>query len=137
MTEPTMPDALREPRRIHLIGVAGSGMSGLASLLIGLGHTVSGSDPAKTKEVERLERAGLVFSSIQDAESLGDADLVIYSSAIKAGNAAYDAAVERELPMLRRAEALAAILAKKKGIVVSGTHGKTTTSALAADFSAE
>ncbi len=121
-----------EPLRIHLIGVAGSGMSGLASLFLGLGHRVSGSDRVTTRETDRLEKAGLIFSSPHCAESVHGADVVVYSSAIKPGNAAYDEAEKRGIPLLRRAEALSAIMLGKKGIVVAGTHGKTTTSSLAA-----
>ncbi|MFV1993849.1 MAG: UDP-N-acetylmuramate--L-alanine ligase [Verrucomicrobiales bacterium] len=120
------------PLRIHLIGVAGSGMSGLASLLMGLGHEVSGSDRVSTVETERMERVGLRFSSPHTAQAVADAELVIYSSAVKKGNLAYDAAIERGVALLRRAEALAEIMRGKKGIVVAGTHGKTTTSAMAA-----
>jgi len=107
-------------------------MSGLASLFLGLGHQVSGSDQVTSKETERLEKEGLRFSSPHTGESVQDADVVVYSSAIKPGNAAYDASREKGVPMLRRAEALAAIMFEKKGVVVAGTHGKTTTSALAA-----
>lgn len=125
--------ARREDRlRVHLIGVAGSGMSGLGSLLLGLGHRVSGSDRVTSRETARLEKAGLVFSSPHSAEAVTDADVVVYSSAIKPGNAAYDEAIRRGIPLLRRAEALSAIMQGKKGVVVAGTHGKTTTSSLAA-----
>ena len=120
------------PIRVHLIGVAGSGMSGLASLFLGLGHRVSGSDRVTSGETERLEKAGLDFSSPHTAAAVEDAEVVVYSSAIKPGNAAYDAAIEKGIPLLRRAEALSALMLGKKGIVVAGTHGKTTTSALAA-----
>lgn len=120
------------PLRVHLIGVAGSGMSGIAALLLGLGHRVSGSDRVTSGEIERLEKAGLDFSSPHSAAAVEDADAVVYSSAIKPGNAAYDEAQRRGIPLLRRAEALAAIMRSKKGVVVAGTHGKTTTSALAA-----
>lgn len=120
------------PRRIHLIGVAGSGMSGIAALLLGLGHTVSGSDKVLTSEVERLQKKGLVFSSPHSAESVREAEIVVYSSAVKAGNPAYDEALRLGLPMARRADALAAILSAKKGIIVCGMHGKTTTSAMLA-----
>lgn len=120
------------PLRVHLIGVAGSGMSGLASLLLGLGHRVSGSDKVTSRETERLEKAGLQFSSPHSAEAVVGTDVVIYSSAIKPGNASYDESIKREIPLLRRAEALSAIMLGKKGIVVAGTHGKTTTSSLAA-----
>lgn len=118
--------------RIHLIGVAGSGMSGIAGLLLALGHRVSGSDRVTTVEVERLSRLGLVFNTPHCAEEVAEADLVVYSSAIKAGNLAFDRAVALGKPMLRRAEALAAIMRGKKGIVVAGMHGKTTTSSMTA-----
>ncbi len=118
--------------KIHLIGVAGSGMSGIAGLLLALGHDVSGSDRVTTVETERLQTLGLKFSSPHTEESVQDADLVIFSSAIRAGNPAYDAAIRNNQSMVRRADALAAIMNCKKGIVVAGTHGKTTTSAMAA-----
>jgi len=122
----------RHPMRIDLIGVAGSGMSGLALLLIGLGHKVSGSDKATTLETERLEKLGLQFFPTHCSKEVEDCDMVIYSSAIKPGNVAYEAAFKQGIPLVRRAEALAAVMARKKGVVVCGTHGKTTTSALTA-----
>lgn len=120
------------PLRVHLIGVAGSGMSGIAGLLLSLGHKVSGSDKVTTVETERLEKLGLKFYLQHRAEAVADAELVIYSSAIKPGNVEYDEAVRLGIPMALRAAALAAILAGKKGIVVAGMHGKTTTSSMAA-----
>lgn len=120
------------PKRIHLIGVAGSGMSGIAALLIGLGHKVSGSDKVETIEIGRLVKKGLIFTTPHTAECVHGADVVLFSSAIKAGNPAFDEATKLELPMARRADALAAIMSSKQGIVVSGMHGKTTTSAMAA-----
>ena len=119
------------PLSINLIGVAGSGMSGLASLLMEMGHRVSGSDRVSTVEVKSLIERGLQFAD-QSADSVRGADLVIYSSAIKPGNPAYDAAIGSAIPLVKRAEALAAIMEQRKGIVVAGTHGKTTTSAMAA-----
>jgi UDP-N-acetylmuramate--alanine ligase len=121
-----------QPLRIHLIGVAGSGMSGLALLLIGMGHEVSGSDRVTSGETVRLQGLGLKFSSPHSAAAVKGADMVVYSSAIKSDNAAYSAAKKAKTPLLRRAECLAAILHTKKGIVISGTHGKTTTSAMTA-----
>ena len=118
--------------KIHLIGVAGSGMSGIAGLLMALGHRVSGSDKVRTVEIERLEKIGLQFHLGQDAANLSEADLVIFSSAIRPGNVEYDEAVRTQRNMVRRAEALAAIMHAKKGIVVCGMHGKTTTSSMAA-----
>lgn len=120
------------PMRVHLIGVAGSGMSGLASLLLDMGHNVSGCDRVTSAETERLQRAGLAFSSPHNAHSVADADVVVYSSAIRDENVALAAALKSGIPTVRRAECLAAILATKDGIVISGTHGKTTTSAMSA-----
>lgn len=118
--------------RIHLIGVSGSGMSGIAALLLALGHQVSGSDKTETVETHRLARKGLHFSTPHHASQVQDAHIVIYSSAVKPGNPAYDEALRLQLPMYRRADALAAIMAGKQGIIVSGMHGKTTTSAMCA-----
>jgi UDP-N-acetylmuramate--alanine ligase len=123
---------LTPPKRIHLIGVAGSGMSGIAGLVLALGHEVSGSDRVSSLETRRLEAAGLKFHLPQTAETVHGAELVIYSSAIRAGNPAYDEAFRLGLWMVRRAEALAAIMAIRDGIVIAGMHGKTTTSAMAA-----
>jgi UDP-N-acetylmuramate--L-alanine ligase/UDP-N-acetylenolpyruvoylglucosamine reductase len=120
------------PLRVHLIGVAGSGMSGLALLLMGMGHRVSGSDRVTTAETERMQREGLMFSSPHTAEAVKDADLVVYSSAIRPENPSYAAASAAGIPLLRRAECLAAILHTRKGVLVSGTHGKTTTSSMTA-----
>ena len=77
-------------RRVHLIGVAGSGMSGIAGLLLALGHRVSGSDKVVSIEVGRLEKKGLHFHVPHEAEEVHGADLIVYSSAIKAGNVAYE-----------------------------------------------
>ncbi|RYD36778.1 MAG: UDP-N-acetylmuramate--L-alanine ligase [Verrucomicrobiaceae bacterium] len=128
----TAADSVR-PQRIHLIGVAGSGMSGIASLLLDLGYEVSGSDRSTTAETERLQAAGLEFYCPHTAESVAGAGVIVYSSAIKAGrNLAYDAAAAAGLPLFRRAEALASIMARKQGIVIAGMHGKTTTSSMTA-----
>jgi UDP-N-acetylmuramate--alanine ligase len=121
-----------KPLHVHLIGVAGSGMSGLALLLLGMGHKVSGSDRVTTAETERMQGVGLVFSSPHTAESVNGADIVVFSSAIKPDNPAYIAAVATRIPLYRRAECLGAILHTRKGIIISGTHGKTTTSSMTA-----
>ena len=120
------------PLHIHLIGVAGSGMSGLALLLLGMGHKVSGCDRVTTSETDRMQGLGLLFSTPQTGAGIGGADLVVYSSAIRPGNPSYDTAVKAGIPLIRRAECLAAILHTKAGIVISGTHGKTTTSSMTA-----
>lgn len=120
------------PLRIHLIGVAGSGMSGLALLLMGMGHIVSGSDRVTSDETERLQGLGLRFSSPHTAEAVLGVDAVVFSSAIRPENPAYAAAAAAGIPLYRRAECLAAILHARDGIVISGTHGKTTTSSMTA-----
>ncbi|MGE5213052.1 MAG: Mur ligase domain-containing protein, partial [Nitrospirota bacterium] len=130
-----LPDLSRflttEQHRIHLVGVAGSGMSGLAGLLIELGHSVSGSDKVTTTETERLQRLGLQFHEQHLAEHAAAADLVVFSSAIKDDNPILLSARSCGTPLLRRAEAVAAIMQAKRGIVIAGMHGKTTTSAMA------
>lgn len=122
----------RECHRVHLIGVAGSGMSGIAALLLELGHRVSGSDKAMTLETERLQRLGLRFHHQHRAEDAADAELIVYSSAIRDDNQILADAKTRGVPAVRRAEALAAVMRAKRGILVAGMHGKTTTSAMTA-----
>ena len=122
----------RERHRIHLVGVAGSGMSGIAALLLELGHDVSGSDKVGSLETDRLQRLGLRFHTPHRASDADDAELVIFSSAIRDDNPILASARGTGKPLIRRAKALAAIMAGKRGIVVAGMHGKTTTSAMTA-----
>ncbi|HEX8280550.1 MAG TPA: Mur ligase domain-containing protein, partial [Chthoniobacterales bacterium] len=122
----------QERHRIHLIGVAGSGMSGIAALLLELGHQVSGSDRVGTLETDRLQRLGLRFHLKHIAQDAADAEFVVYSSAIKDDNPILAAARAAGKRTLRRAEALAAIMLGKRGIVIAGMHGKTTTSSMSA-----
>ena len=122
----------REHHKIHLVGVAGSGMSGLAALLLELGHKVSGSDKASTVETDRLQRLGLRFHQNHHADDASAADLVVFSSAIKIDNPILMNAHDSGKPAVRRAEALAAIMRGKRGIIIAGMHGKTTTSAMTA-----
>ncbi|HEV3392230.1 MAG TPA: UDP-N-acetylmuramate--L-alanine ligase [Chthoniobacterales bacterium] len=121
-----------ERHRIHLIGVAGSGMSGIAGLLLQLGHEVSGSDKLDSTETGRLEQLGLKFYQEHRAMYAADAELVVYSSAIKPDNPIMKSARDAGKKTVRRAEALAAIMSAKRGILVVGMHGKTTTSAMTA-----
>jgi len=123
---------MRARHKIYLVGVAGSGMSGLAALLLELGHEVSGSDKATTQETDRLQRLGLHFHGQHRSEDARAADLIIFSSAIKPDNAVLAGARDAGKPVLRRAEALAAIMRGKRGILIAGMHGKTTTSAMTA-----
>jgi len=133
VSELDLPKLLtHEHHRIHLVGVAGSGMSGIAALLLQLGHNVSGSDKVSTLETDRLQRLGLRFREQHRAEDAADADLIVFSSAIKIENPILMSARDSGKPVVRRAEALAAIMRGKRGIVIAGMHGKTTTSAMAA-----
>jgi UDP-N-acetylmuramate--alanine ligase len=122
----------REHHRIHLLGVAGSGMSGIAALLLELGHRVSGSDKSISLEVERLQRLGLEFFHHHRAEDAEEAELIVFSSAIREKNPILVAANRSAKRVVRRAEALAAMMRDKRGILIAGMHGKTTTSAMAA-----
>ena len=133
VSELDLPKLLtREHHKIHLVGVAGSGMSGLAALLLELGHEVSGSDKASTMETDRLQRLGLCFHQNHRADDASAADLVVFSSAIKIDNPILVSAHDSGKPAVRRAEALAAIMQGKRGIIIAGMHGKTTTSAMTA-----
>jgi UDP-N-acetylmuramate--alanine ligase len=107
-------------------------MSGLAALLLELGHEISGSDKASTQETARLQRLGLQFQGQHRAEDAGPAELIIFSSAIKPDNPILGNARQSGKRAIRRAEALAAIMHGKRGILVAGMHGKTTTSAMTA-----
>ena len=120
------------PVKVHLIGVAGSGMSGLALLLLGMGHHVSGSDMVTSGETQRMQGLGLNFSSPHRADEVHGADVVVYSSAIREENLARAEARAHGIQCIRRAECLAAILHTRDGVIISGTHGKTTTSAMCA-----
>src|SRR5438067_12500667 len=122
----------QERHVVHLIGVAGSGMSGIAGLLLQLGHEVSGSDKLDSLETDRLQRLGLKFYQQHRAADARDAELIVYSSAIKPDNPILKSARERGTRAVRRAEALAAIMSAKRGILIVGMHGKTTTSAMTA-----
>jgi UDP-N-acetylmuramate--L-alanine ligase/UDP-N-acetylenolpyruvoylglucosamine reductase len=122
----------REHHKIHLVGVAGSGMSGLAALLLELGHQISGSDKASTVETDRLQRLGLRFHENHHADDASDADLIVFSSAITINNPILLSARDFAKPAVRRAEVLAAIMRTKRAILIAGMHGKTTTSAMTA-----
>jgi UDP-N-acetylmuramate--alanine ligase len=122
----------QERHAVHLIGVAGSGMSGIAGLLLQLGHDVSGSDKLDSLETDRLQRLGLKFYQQHRAEDARNAELIIHSSAIKPDNPILKGAREAGKRTVRRAEALAAIMSAKRGILIVGMHGKTTTSAMTA-----
>jgi UDP-N-acetylmuramate--alanine ligase len=117
---------------IHFVGIGGIGMSGIAEVMLNFGYTVQGSDLKESPIVARLRRLGATIHIGQSAENLGDARVVVISSAIKRGNAELDAARERALPVVRRAEMLAELMRLRSNVAVGGTHGKTTTTSLVA-----
>lgn len=123
---------LRRPRRIHLVGIGGAGMSAIAEVLVAQGHRVSGSDQAQSPVVQRLGHLGVVVTVGHDAASVGDAEIVSPSTAIPADNPELVAAHERGIPVLRRGQVLAAIAACRRTIAIAGTHAKTTTTAMLA-----
>ncbi|MEL7300178.1 MAG: UDP-N-acetylmuramate--L-alanine ligase [Pseudomonadota bacterium] len=117
---------------IHFVGIGGIGMSGIAEVLLNLGYTVQGSDLKSSKITERLAAKGAHIFEGQTGENLDEAEVVVISSAIKAGNAELDEARRRGLPVVRRAEMLAELMRMKSNIAVAGTHGKTTTTTMVA-----
>jgi UDP-N-acetylmuramate--alanine ligase len=119
-------------RRIHFIGIGGSGMSGIARILLRSGYVVSGSDLRENAETEALRAIGAKVFRGHDPRNLEEAESVVYSSAVSADNPELAAARERRLPVFPRGEMLAELARKKRSIVVAGAHGKTTTSAMIA-----
>ena len=117
---------------LHFVGIGGIGMSGIAEVLHILGYHVQGSDQAENANVKRLKAMGITVSVGHAAANLGDAQVVVVSSAIKPGNPEVAAARERFVPVVRRAEMLSELMRLKWSIAVGGTHGKTTTTSLIA-----
>ena len=117
---------------IHFIGIGGIGMSGIAEVMKDLGYQVQGSDAAESANVKRLRDLGIPVSIGQRAENLGDAQVVVYSSAVKPDNPEFAAARAAGLPIVRRAEMLAELMRVKRCVAIAGTHGKTTTTTMVA-----
>ena len=121
---------LSTPRRIHLVGVGGSGMNAIAAVLAGMGHTVTGSDLKASPGLDRVRALGIDAAVGHDAAHIGDAEVIAISTAIPEQNPEVSEARDRGLLVLRRAEILSAIAAHKPTVAVAGTHGKTTTSSM-------
>ena len=117
---------------IHFVGIGGIGMSGIAEVMKNLGYAVQGSDVAEGYAIEGLRAKGIPVSIGHAAANLGDAAVVVISTAIKRGNPEVEAALERRIPVVRRAEMLAELMRLKQTVAVAGTHGKTTTTSMVA-----
>ena len=130
-------DLARAFPRVHFIGIGGAGMSGIAEVMVTLGYQVSGSDQNDSPATRRLVGMGATVHRGHAAENIADADVVVVSSAIKPENAELMAAREQRVPVVPRAEMLAELMRFKRGIAIAGTHGKTTTTSLAASVLSE
>jgi UDP-N-acetylmuramate--alanine ligase len=120
-------------RRVHFVGIGGIGMSGIAELLANLGYLVSGSDAKRSEVTARLEQAfGVTVFEGHQASHVGDADVVVVSSAVRASNPEVTAARQRGIPVIPRAEMLAELMRLRFSIAVAGSHGKTTTTSMIA-----
>ena len=122
----------RDIGALHFVGIGGIGMSGIAEALTTLGYRVQGSDVVESANVQRLREKNIPVAIGHTAANLGDAEVVVVSSAIGRDNPELKAARERLLPVVRRAEMLAELMRLKSAIAVGGTHGKTTTTSLVA-----
>lgn len=123
---------LSVPRRIHVVGAGGAGMSAIASVLVGMGHIVTGSDVRGSPSLERLRAAGAAVVVGHRGENVGQVDAVAASSAVRPSNPEVVSARARGIPVLSRADILAAITATRRCVAVAGTHGKTTSASMLA-----
>jgi UDP-N-acetylmuramate--alanine ligase len=120
-------------KNVHFVGVGGIGMSGIAEVLCDLGFSVSGSDLKRSKNTERLEKMGARISEGHDAANVGDAQVVVYSSAVKDDNPELVVARQKGIPVIPRAEMLAELMTLKPyAVAIAGTHGKTSTTSMVA-----
>ena len=132
-----MKDRMRRIHRIHFVGIGGSGMSGIAEVLLNLGYAVQGSDLRHGEVTRRLESLGARIAIGHVAANVQGADVVVVSSAINAENPEVAYALERRIPVVKRAEMLGELMRFRYSIAVAGTHGKTTTTSLIASVLAE
>jgi UDP-N-acetylmuramate--alanine ligase len=128
---------MRRVRRVHFVGIGGTGMSGIAEVLVNQGFEVSGSDLVETRATRHLGKLGARIYVGHAAEQVEGADVLVVSSAVTASNPEVEAARARRIPVVPRAEMLAELMRFRRGIAVAGTHGKTTTTSLTASLLAE
>ena len=123
---------MRRINCVHFVGIGGSGMSGIAEVMLSLGYAVQGSDLKHNKPVKRLEALGATVFIGHHADNVRNADAVVVSSAVDESNPEVAAAREALLPIVPRAEMLAELMRFRYSVAVAGTHGKTTTTSLVA-----
>jgi len=128
---------MRRIRRVHFVGIGGVGMNGIAEVLVNQGFDVSGSDLQESRTTRHLRKLGVKISIGHAAEQVTGVDVLVVSTAIPESNPELQAAREARIPVVPRAEMLAELMRFKRGIAVAGTHGKTTTTSLAASVLAE
>ena len=119
---------------VHFIGIGGIGMSGLAQIMKNMGFSIQGSDLSRNKNTERLIKSGIKVYFGHHKKNLKKATMIVISSAIKKNNKELKAARNKNLPVFKRGDMLANIVALKKNIVITGSHGKTTTTSLVANI---
>ena len=121
---------IRSKDLIHFVGIGGIGMSGLAQVMKDMGFYVQGSDSAKSKNVERCKKIGIKVFIKHNKKNIENASIIVRSSAIKNNNIEIRSARKKRINILKRAEMLAHVVSLKKNIVITGSHGKTTTTSL-------
>jgi UDP-N-acetylmuramate--alanine ligase len=124
----------RKFHNIHFVGIGGTGMSGIAEVLVNMGFQVTGSDLLATEVTEHLKSLGCQIFQGHDPDNIGQAQVVVYSSAVTPENVELRAARDKHIPIIPRAEMLGELMRLKFGIAVAGTHGKTTTTSMAAEI---
>lgn len=117
-------------KKIHFVGIGGIGMSGIAEIMLNRGFEISGSDMNDSANTERLRDLGIKISIGHSAENVTDCDVLVYSSAVNTENPEVKAAMEKNIPVIKRSEMLAETMRMKYGIGIAGTHGKTTTTSM-------
>ena len=128
---------MRRIRAMHFVGIGGAGMCGIAEVLLNQGYRISGSDLRQSTVTERLEKLGVTVHIGHRESNVDDADVLVVSTAIDAENPEIRAALERRIPVVRRAEMLAELMRFRHGIAIAGTHGKTTTTSMVTSVLAE
>jgi len=117
-------------KKIHFVGIGGIGMSGIAEIMLNRGFEISGSDKSESEITERLKSLGMNIAKGHSENNLKDADVLVYSSAVNLENPEVKAAIERNIPVIKRSEMLGELMRLKYGIGIAGTHGKTSTTSM-------